>query len=48
MATRTDCPKDGHGRVLDGNRLTCSDKACRCADCHRTFSEQERKEWARQ
>jgi hypothetical protein len=27
---------------LGGDRLNCSDKACRCADCHRVLSEQER------
>jgi len=54
MATRTDCPKDGHGRFLVGDRpglpggqtrLNCSVKACRCADCHKVLSAQERKDW---
>jgi len=44
---KASCPRDGHGKFLaDGARLDCPDKSCRCAECHRTLSEQERKDWA--
>lgn len=37
--------REGVLAELGGNRLNCSDKACRCADCHKVLSEQERKDW---
>ena len=37
--------REGVLTELGGNRLNCSDKACRCADCQRALSEQERKDW---
>jgi hypothetical protein len=47
MATRTDCPKDSHARILvvGTRRLTCDDKGCRCAECHRSVTELEMKDW---
>ena len=43
---RTDCPRDGHARsLLIGRRLTCPDKKCSCAECHRQLSQAEVKTW---
>ena len=44
---KTDCPRDGHGRTLitATRRLTCADKKCQCAECHRQLTEAEAKVW---
>lgn len=45
----TECPRDRHPRtlVVASRTLSCSDRACRCPECHRQLSEAEAKEWAR-
>lgn len=43
---RTSCPRDGHGRFLiDGIRLNCPDKTCRCEECQKWLTQQEREDW---
>jgi hypothetical protein len=45
-AVKTSCPRDGHGRFLiDGIRLNCPDRSCRCEECQKWLTPQEREDW---